>query len=108
MTTEPSAAGDGPGDRAPSRAPGRSFEPRHLESPSTGPALVDIADLTVTLTTRRGPVTAVNGVTFTLRTGETLGVVGESGSGKSMLIRSILSLVPPNATIGGEITLGAR
>ncbi len=49
-------------------------------------------------------VKAVDGVSFTLNEGETLGVVGESGSGKTVTSMSLLRLLPPAARIvGGEI-----
>ncbi|MET0728784.1 MAG: ABC transporter ATP-binding protein [Acidimicrobiales bacterium] len=47
-----------------------------------------------TFVTRRGPVGAVDGVSLILEQGRTLGVVGESGSGKSILVRSIMGLLP--------------
>jgi oligopeptide/dipeptide ABC transporter ATP-binding protein len=48
---------------------------------------------------------AVDGVSLSVRQGETLGVVGESGSGKSTLARAVLNLIPPNA---GAVTLMGR
>jgi oligopeptide/dipeptide ABC transporter ATP-binding protein len=68
-------------------------------------ALLEVADLRTHLTSRRGVNRAVNGVSFKLDTGKSLGIVGESGSGKSMTALSILRLVPqPYAKIvGGSI-----
>ena len=71
--------------------------------PSTEPAavssendrLLDIRDLVTHLKSEEGTVPAVDGVSFTIRRGETLGMVGESGSGKSMTAYSILRLISP-------------
>ena len=68
-------------------------------------ALLEVEDLRTHLHSRRGVNQAVDGVSFKLDTGRSLGVVGESGSGKSMTALSILRLVPqPYARIvGGSI-----
>jgi peptide/nickel transport system ATP-binding protein len=64
---------------------------------ASGP-LLDVNDLRTSFTTSRGLVQAVNGVSFTLERGRTLGIVGESGSGKTVLSRSIMNLLPARTT----------
>ena len=59
-----------------------------------GDAILQVEDLHTYCFTRWGVVKAVDGVSFTLRQGETLGIVGESGCGKSMTALSLLRLVP--------------
>jgi oligopeptide/dipeptide ABC transporter ATP-binding protein len=61
--------------------------------PTEEPMLV-VEGLTTTLATERGPVRVVDDVSFVLARGHTLGVVGESGSGKTMLVRSVMGLLP--------------
>ena len=56
--------------------------------------LLDVQGLKTTFNTLEGVVHAVNGVSFELEEGETLGVVGESGCGKSVTMMSILGLIP--------------
>ena len=57
-------------------------------------ALLEVEDLRTYLYTRRGVNQAVDGVSFSLDRGKSLGLVGESGSGKSMTVLSLLRLVP--------------
>ena len=64
--------------------------------------LLSVKDLHVEIATRRGTVHPVEGVSFDLEQGQTLGVVGESGCGKSIMLRTILGLLPR----GGLITRG--
>ncbi len=56
--------------------------------------LLDVKDLRTEFHTREGIVHAVNGVSFTLQEGETLGIVGESGCGKSVSVLSMMQLIP--------------
>jgi oligopeptide/dipeptide ABC transporter ATP-binding protein len=66
--------------------------------------LLSVKDLRVDLPTRRGTVHPVDGVSFDLEQGQTLGIVGESGCGKSMTLRTILGLLPRGGLItGGRI-----
>ncbi|MDT5036011.1 MAG: peptide/nickel transport system ATP-binding protein, partial [Micromonosporaceae bacterium] len=71
--------------------------------------LLDVRDLRVTFRTRRGTVTAVDGLSFSMEQGETLGVVGESGAGKSVSMMSLLRLIrDPNASISGTARFQGR
>jgi peptide/nickel transport system ATP-binding protein len=76
-------------------------------SPSGEPVL-SVRDLQVWYGTPRGAVRAVDGVTFQLRKGETLGLVGESGCGKSTLGRGVLGLLPDAAKVAGEVRFEGR
>ena len=76
----------------------------------TDPVLLEVSDLKTYFDTPSGTMRAVDGVSFTVKRGEIVGIVGESGSGKSVLSRSILRLVrqPPGRYAGGEIRFEGR
>jgi oligopeptide/dipeptide ABC transporter ATP-binding protein len=69
--------------------------------------ILDVRDLHTHFFLRRGVVKAVDGVSFTLKRGEVLGLVGESGCGKSLTALSLMRLLPKGAarTVHGEIIL---
>lgn len=69
--------------------------------------LVEVQDLQVYFYLHEGTVHAVDGVSFAIRQGQTLGVIGESGSGKSVSAQSIMGIVPspPAKQIGGKVLL---
>ena len=76
-------------------------------SVDTSKVILEVDDLQTYFFNRDSTVKAVDGVSFYLRQGETLGIVGESGCGKTMTALSLLRLVPPPAgrIVGGEIRL---
>ncbi len=77
--------------------------------PASGPPLIEIDRLKVQYLSQRGPVRAVDGVSFTIRPGEVLGLAGESGSGKSTVAQAILRILQPPAIItGGQVLFGGR
>jgi peptide/nickel transport system ATP-binding protein len=68
--------------------------------------ILEVNDLHVHFPTDRGPVKAVDGVSFALEPGERLGLIGESGSGKSTIALAVMRLIkPPGRIVGGEILL---
>ena len=72
--------------------------------------LLRVKDLRTYFTTRDGVVKAVDGVTYDIQEGETIGLVGESGCGKSVSALSILRLItdPPGRIIGGSVEFEGR
>ena len=75
---------------------------------AAGSSLLEVRDLKTHLFLKRGVVRAVDGVSFDLAAGETLGLIGESGSGKTMTGLSLLGLPPKPAgrIVAGSIRLG--
>ena len=69
---------------------------------AAGGPLLSVRDLVVEFESPSGPLRAVDGVSFDLRRGETIGLVGESGSGKTTTVLAMLRLLPP----GGRVVSG--
>ena len=77
-----------------------------MSRPDDGATLLAIKDLRTHFATADGLVKAVDGVSFSIRNGATLGVVGESGCGKSVTALSVMRLIErPGRVVGGEILL---
>jgi ABC-type glutathione transport system ATPase component len=75
----------------------------------TASPLLTVDDLAVEFETAHGPVSALQGVSFSLAPGEVLGIVGESGSGKTVACRSVMRLLSPNARVrSGRIAFEGR
>jgi peptide/nickel transport system ATP-binding protein len=71
--------------------------------------LLRVEDLRVSFATEDGPVRAVDGISFELERGRTLGIVGESGSGKTVAAMSVLGLTrAQGATVGGHVRFAGR
>ena len=72
--------------------------------------LLEVKDLRTYFQTEDGLVKAVDGISFNLKRGETLGIVGESGSGKSVTNLSIIRLVPdpPGKIVSGEVVFDGQ
>jgi len=73
-------------------------------------ALLDIRNLTTRFYTQDGVVQAVNGISYSIEPGETLGIVGESGCGKSVSMLSVMRLIPdpPGRVEAGEVFFNNR
>jgi oligopeptide/dipeptide ABC transporter ATP-binding protein len=73
-------------------------------------ALLEVTDLSTHFFTREGEVRAVDGVSFSLERGKTLGIVGESGCGKSVTALSIMGLIPrpPAKIVSGTVVFDGK
>lgn len=72
-------------------------------------AFLEIRDLKVHYKARRGVVQAVDGISFDLDEGQSIGLVGESGCGKSTLARAVIRVMSKNAFIaGGDVRLKGK
>ena len=72
--------------------------------------LLEVKDLVTRFYTEDGVVHAVNGISYTLDEGESLGIVGESGCGKSVGVLSVMGLIPspPGRVEEGEVLFNGR
>jgi len=107
---------DSPRDRPPRQPPAGAQGPARADAraaatpPAERPVLLEIDGLSTWFDTEEGVVKAVDGVSYKLLAGETLGVVGESGCGKSVTAMSILQLLPrpPARYAAGRILFRGR
>jgi oligopeptide transport system ATP-binding protein len=76
-----------------------------MSNANTNGNLLEVKDLRTYFNTEDGEVKAVDGISFQLKRGETLGIVGESGSGKSVTNLSIIRLIPspPGRIVSGQV-----
>jgi oligopeptide/dipeptide ABC transporter ATP-binding protein len=81
-----------------------------MSDTSPGDTVLEVRDLHTHFFLRRGVVKAVDGVSFSLKRGEVLGLVGDSGCGKSLTALSLMRLLPKGGarTIKGEVLLGGE
>ncbi len=77
-------------------------------SEETRELLIEVKDLHVEFDVRDGIVNAVDGASFNIYRGQTLGIIGESGCGKSITAKAIMNMVPKPGIMKGEITLHKR
>src|ERR1700730_8158699 len=93
--------------------PLRQCRPRRLRPPAEdalamAESLLEVRDLHTVFATKHGEVKAVDGVSFEINPGETLGIVGESGSGKSVTAMSVMRLQRPGKIVSGKVMFRGR
>ncbi|MFO7598658.1 MAG: ATP-binding cassette domain-containing protein, partial [Candidatus Desulfacyla sp.] len=72
-------------------------------------ALLEVDDISIGYNTQKGYLKAVEGVSFSLEQGQSLGLVGESGCGKTTIGMALMGLLPPNGSVRkGRILLEGR
>ncbi|WP_326731225.1 dipeptide/oligopeptide/nickel ABC transporter permease/ATP-binding protein [Streptomyces phaeochromogenes] len=104
----PTTGGTGaePTPATPETAPAPAPAPAPGDHASTSPATLAVDNLSVDIRTAAGPVPVVRGVSFAVRSGETLALLGESGCGKSMTAHAVAGLLDPAAeVVGGQALL---
>jgi peptide/nickel transport system ATP-binding protein len=67
--------------------------------------LLDVKNLRVSFKTDEGVILAVDGISFSVKRGQTLGIVGESGSGKSVSVKSVMQLLPNSAIVDKDSSI---
>lgn len=87
---------------------GEAFVNPTMQQVAADDSAIQVRSLSVAFGQGAGAVRAVNGIDFDLGKGEVLGIVGESGSGKSVMLRSLMGLLPERACVRGSIRLLGR
>jgi peptide/nickel transport system permease protein len=82
--------------------------PERSAPEQSSPPLLEVKDLRVSFPEAHGEVDILDGISFQVRPGETMGLVGESGSGKSVASLAVMGLLPRTARISGQVLLDGQ